>query len=452
MNAALVPRTLLMVFLALGFPAVSFAHWEVGVTVGFAPPELPVYAQPPCPAPGYIWTPGYWGYSGDDEDYYWVPGTWVVAASPGLLWTPGYWAAVNDEYAWREGYWAPHVGFYGGINYGFGYFGVGFAGGYWQDRDFYYNRAVTNVTNVNVTNVYNTVIDNRYSDNRASFNGSEGVRTRPTPTELIANREAHRGFTPPQRLQVQSARSVPELRAAVNHGHPSIAATARPGLFHGANVEPARYAGNALANRGPQNTPAHSHTVGRAGEPSRESAHQPMAAYAATQQAAPRNDRPAWNPPSAGMAQHGVPPRAATSNVSSRWPQMQAPAASWPRPVSYRPTPATPAYRPAPSYAPAPKTPPPAVRNERYAMPAPQSTVRNEHYSMPPRAPQSTVSNERYAMPPRAPQTAPRNEAYAMQQRAPAQAPRNQSNFHSAPAMRESGPAPMQDRRRPSRN
>src|SRR3979490_3421524 len=108
MNATLFVRAILMVFLALAFPAASFAHWNVGVTVGFAPPELPVYAQTPCPSRGYIWTPGYWAYSSEDEDYYWVPGTWVLAPRAGLLWTPGYWAAQQDDYVWHERYWARH--------------------------------------------------------------------------------------------------------------------------------------------------------------------------------------------------------------------------------------------------------------------------------------------------------------------------------------------------------
>ena len=441
MNAALFPRVLLMVFLAAAFPASSFAHWDVGVTVDFAPPALPVYVQPPCPAPGYIWTPGYWAYANEDEDYYWVPGTWVLAPSPGLLWTPGYWVVADDAYAWREGYWAPHVGFYGGINYGFGYFGVGFAGGYWRDRDFYYNRAVTNVTNVNVTNVYNTtVVNNRFSGNHASFNGGDGVHARPTPTELVAAHEAHRGFTAPQRLQAQAARSVPGSLASVNHGHPSIAATARPGLFHGANVEPARHASNApaMANRNSPNTPAHYYSMGRAGEPSRQSTHQLMPARAGTPQTAPRNERFMSNPQSAGMTLHGAPSRPAASNFNYRRPESQAPAASGSRPVSYRPAPAAPAYRPTPSYTPPRRAQQSVAGSERYATPqrVVQSTVRNEPYAMPQRAAQSTAMNEHYAMP----------------QRAFSQAPRNEGNFRSAPAMRESGPAPMQDRRRSSRN
>lgn len=48
------------------------AHAGVFVSVNFAPPVLPVYVQPPLPAAGYIWTPGYWAYGA--AGYYWVPG------------------------------------------------------------------------------------------------------------------------------------------------------------------------------------------------------------------------------------------------------------------------------------------------------------------------------------------------------------------------------------------
>src|ERR1700756_4315444 len=116
----------------------SFA--QIGIAVSFGPPALPVYEQPPCPGAGYLWTPGYWGWS-DDDGYYWVPGTWVVAPV-GLLWTPGYWGWNDGVFLWNDGYWGPTVGFYGGINYGFGYTGEGFYGGEWRGRSFYYNRAV----------------------------------------------------------------------------------------------------------------------------------------------------------------------------------------------------------------------------------------------------------------------------------------------------------------------
>jgi hypothetical protein len=244
MNAKHLACAVLVLILASTYPAAARAGFDVGVTVGFAPPPLPVYVQPPCPSPGYMWAPGYWAY--DDDDYYWVPGTWVLAPQFGLLWTPGYWSAEDDYFSWHAGYWAPHVGFYGGVNYGFGYFGIGFAGGYWRDHDFFYNRAVTNVTNVNITNVYNSrVYDNRIVNNsaaetRVSYNGGNGVHAQPTRAEVAASHEGRRGLTPLQRRQVEGARTIHTLRASVNHGVPPVAATHRPGTFAGRGVVAAK--------------------------------------------------------------------------------------------------------------------------------------------------------------------------------------------------------------------
>ena len=58
-------------------------------------------------------------------------------------------------YIWHAGYWGPHVGYYGGINYGFGYFGSGYEGGYWEDGVFFYNTAVTRVDTTVITHIYN---------------------------------------------------------------------------------------------------------------------------------------------------------------------------------------------------------------------------------------------------------------------------------------------------------
>ena len=95
----------------------SFSPAQVAVVVRMGPPRLPVYDQPVCPDEGYLWTPGYWAWDPDAAEYYWVPGTWVLAPEPGLLWTPGYWGWVDGGYRWYPGYWAPQVGFYGGIDY-----------------------------------------------------------------------------------------------------------------------------------------------------------------------------------------------------------------------------------------------------------------------------------------------------------------------------------------------
>jgi hypothetical protein len=147
----------------------AYAQVDVGIAVSFGPPELPVYEQPICPGEGYIWTPGYWAWNGDD-DYYWVPGTWVDAPRPGYLWTPGYWAWGGRGYYFHEGYWGPVVGFYGGINYGFGYFGHGYEGGRWEHDHFYYNRSVNNVNVTVIHNTYNTTVVNNYSHTRVSYN------------------------------------------------------------------------------------------------------------------------------------------------------------------------------------------------------------------------------------------------------------------------------------------
>src|SRR6202795_3419102 len=120
------------------------------------PPELPEYQQPEIAGEGYIWTPGYWSYG--DGGYYWVPRAWVQAPEVGYLWTPGYWAYYGNRYRFHSRYWGRHMGYYGGINYGFGYVGIGYQGGYWNGDRFNYNRSVNNVTNVSNVTVYNRTV------------------------------------------------------------------------------------------------------------------------------------------------------------------------------------------------------------------------------------------------------------------------------------------------------
>ena len=236
-------RTLLFAFVVLVMSSASFG--QVRISVSFGPPALPVYEQPLCPGEGYIWTPGYWAWSDDDGDYYWVPGTWVLAPQVGYLWTPPYWGWNEGRYVFYEGYWGPHIGFYGGINYGFGYFGNGFEGGRWDNGHFFYNRSVTNVNVTTIHNVYNTtVVNNTTTINRVSYNGGNGgVSARPTPQQEEAMRDRHIPPAAAQTQQVQAARGNPELRASRNQGKPPVAATVRPGAFHGNEAVAAREAG-----------------------------------------------------------------------------------------------------------------------------------------------------------------------------------------------------------------
>jgi hypothetical protein len=228
-------RCFVLALAVLAISASSFAG--VFVSVNIAPPVLPVYTQPACPGDGYIWTPGYWAYGSDG--YYWVPGTWVVAPEPGLLWTPGYWGWNGGAYLWHAGYWGPHIGFYGGVNYGFGYFGEGYEGGYWHGRNFYYNRSVNNIRITNV-HIYNrTVVVHERT--RVAFNGGPGgINRRPSHNDERFMHERHFEATHTQVEHEHGARGNREFLASVNHGRPAVAATSRPGEFRGHNVVAAR--------------------------------------------------------------------------------------------------------------------------------------------------------------------------------------------------------------------
>jgi hypothetical protein len=229
-------RSLLLATILLVVPVASSA--QIIVSIGIAPPPLPVYEQPLCPGDGYIWTPGYWAYAADG--YFWVPGTWVLAPEPGFLWTPGYWGWNNDVFVFNEGYWGPQVGFYGGINYGFGYIGVGFQGGEWRGSTFFYNRSVSNV---NVTNVYTKTVVNNVTVNNVSYNGGTGgITARPTAQEQAAASQRHVPPTSVQTQHVQTASTNRQLYESENHGKPAIAATAKPGQFSGAGVVAAKSA------------------------------------------------------------------------------------------------------------------------------------------------------------------------------------------------------------------
>lgn len=233
-----IPKILFAAAMALAAAAVPAAQAQavigIGVSVRVAPPPLPVYVQPPLPAPGYMWTPGYWAYG--EAGYYWVPGVWVQPPRVGLLWTPGYWGFGSGIYGWHAGYWGPHVGFYGGVNYGFGFGGIGFCGGEWRGGAFAYNSAVANFGSTHVTNVYvnrtiveqNTILNN----NHVAFNGPGGINRTASPEEQRFAGESHIQPTSNQ-LQHQNAAAMDRSQlASVNHGSPSTTAVSHPDAYH----------------------------------------------------------------------------------------------------------------------------------------------------------------------------------------------------------------------------
>jgi YXWGXW repeat-containing protein len=207
-------RVHLMLFAGLlGFTPL-LASADVSITV--APPVIPIYDQPPCPGDGYLWIPGYWSYG--EEDYYWVPGVWVLPPEVGFLWTPGWWGWGNGGYFWHAGYWGPHVGFYGGINYGFGYFGTGFWGGHWEGGHFFYNTAAWHVG----AGIHNTYVNHSWAEehNRVSFNGPGGIERKPTAEEERAGHEGHRELTEAQRAHEQEAIHDHAQKFSENKGNP----------------------------------------------------------------------------------------------------------------------------------------------------------------------------------------------------------------------------------------
>lgn len=193
-----------------------------------APPALLDYVQPPCPGDGYLWTPGYWGWN--SSKYYWVPGVWVMPPSVNLLWTPGYWGFYDDFYGWNAGYWGPQVGYYGGVNYGFGYFGTGFYGGRWDRGHFMYNKAVWRVNN-NIHNTYVNKVNFPHNSNRASFNGGGGVRYQANKDEMNG---MHDNRIPPSKEQMDHEK---------NMGN-------NMGQFHNDNSRPAIHSMNMPGGQG----------------------------------------------------------------------------------------------------------------------------------------------------------------------------------------------------------
>jgi len=216
----------------LSLPTVSFGG--VFLSVNIAPPVLEVYQQPPCPTDGYIWTPGYWGYG--DAGYYWIPGAWLAPPQPGFLWTPGYWGFAGGLYSFNPGYWGPTVGFYGGVNYGFGYGGNGFDGGRWQGGHFAYNTAVSRVNTSVIHNTYNQNVS--YGNNRTSFNGAGGIGARPSSEQTAMARQHNQpaaaanygrpGAAPVAQQRAAAGGPIQARQATENHGRPANAEAARP--------------------------------------------------------------------------------------------------------------------------------------------------------------------------------------------------------------------------------
>lgn len=210
----------LSLLFAVSVPQTASSYVNFSFSVRIAPPPIPIYELPPLPNNGYIWTPGYWAWDPDFREYYWVPGTWVLPPASGLLWTPGYWEWSLGAYLWHPGYWSRSVGYYGGINYGWGYFGTGYQGGYWRDGRF-----------------RNQQIRDNYWGRRYSYSGPGGATLR--PRELVRrNSVQNRVEMTQQQIQLETlARARPEMRASVNRGEPRVRAVKSPRDFQSLSAQ-----------------------------------------------------------------------------------------------------------------------------------------------------------------------------------------------------------------------
>jgi hypothetical protein len=205
--------------------------------ISTAPPPVPSYAQSAIPEEGYLWTPGFWARREDVRDYYWVPGTWVKPPREGLLWTPPYWSRVDGGFVFHHGYWAEAVGFYGGIDYGYGYAGDGYQGGRWDNGTFFYNRAANNLGSLNIAHAYDQAIAVTDQSERVSFEGgSRGTKARPTPQQERLARDPHVAPTPEQQQHFEMAAKDRSLYSKLNRGEPGVAATSRAGVLDGRGI------------------------------------------------------------------------------------------------------------------------------------------------------------------------------------------------------------------------
>jgi hypothetical protein len=359
----------------------SWAQVSIGISVRIAPPALPVYVQPPIPAAGYIWVPGYWAY--DEDGYYWVPGTWVLPPRPGLLWTPGYWGWDDGVYLWHEGYWAPEVGFYGGVDYGFGYDGEGYYGGYWREGVFYYNSAVTRIPpGLRLPHLYRHPVEDRYREReRVSFNGGEhGTHARPSSSQLRIERGPRVMAVTAQRDQIQAASHERSLRDRFNHGRPQITGTSRPGEFQ----HPEAFRPNERA--GGVSIPERSRAPTRG-----ESAHGPEQRFTR-----PGLPGPAAQPPeprSLNRPEQSFPPSRGRESSRGFQPQPQAPGRA-PQGDSFRPRGFQPQGEPSRPHGGPPQQPPRGFEAAPHFTPQAHTGVPRE---MPPRAQPQNAAPQRQA-------------------------------------------------------
>jgi WXXGXW repeat (2 copies)/Domain of unknown function (DUF4124) len=183
------------------------------VSSAATPPPLPEEDQPTLSQDGYLWTPGYWYWR--ERGYVWIPGAWVRPPQVGVLWTPAYWGFTGGFFVFHPGHWGSSVGFYGGVNYGYGYFGNGYTGGHWIGNSFAYNSAVNHVNPAVVQHMYAESGPNQASRGVLSYAG--GPRSGGAPHTVSQRQASPRVVSKPSTTTtIQQTRETAPMPMEVN--------------------------------------------------------------------------------------------------------------------------------------------------------------------------------------------------------------------------------------------
>jgi hypothetical protein len=73
------------------------------VIVTKAPPAVQVETPTTSPGAEYVWTRGYWRWTG--TDYAWVPGSWAARPRVAAVWVEGQWQRRPGGWVWVPGHW-----------------------------------------------------------------------------------------------------------------------------------------------------------------------------------------------------------------------------------------------------------------------------------------------------------------------------------------------------------
>ncbi len=284
---------------------------------------------------------------------------------------------------------------------------------------------MSNFGGTHITNVHNQTVVSNTTINRVAFNGGTGGRTlRPTAQQVAFAHEQHVAATSAQVQHGRMAASNPQLRDSFNHGHPAIAATARPAEFTGRGV---------VAATGAEAHPANA-AESPAGAPGAEA--RPGTSPALPHEATAPAVRGPGTEARPGVATQGAP--AAHAAV----PEVQHPTATnEARPAVTLQHPAVEAQHPAvEAQHPAVETPHPTAEAARPAVPAEHAPAPVAHAAAPAvRAPAPAVHSPAPAYHAAAPAARPAAPAVHTAAAAPrlAPAPRPVAAPHPAPQKKE---------------